>query len=131
MRISQQRRDLNCCVSLRARTSISSCPPTRAMMPSTILDTTRAVSYRLSFTPSWISCGPRNIGVPPRVATDVSDATRVRVDRFENMIATLLPVKDCSTACESSAVDADVPAIFEALCDLTADLSAAECEMID
>jgi len=73
-----------------ARPSTSWCPPTRAMMPSTIEPTTRAVSSRLSLTPSWMSEGARNMPWPPRAATLDSLATRVRVLRLLKMIAIVL-----------------------------------------
>lgn len=74
-------------------TSISRWSPTRAMNPSAILPMTCAVSRSDSFTPSWMSAPPRNMAFPPSTDVAVSLATRVRVDRLLNSIATVLPFR--------------------------------------
>jgi len=62
------------------------------------LDSTLAVSRMVSFTPSCTSPGPRNSACPPSSAMPVSDDTRVRVDRFWKIIATLSPANGASSA---------------------------------
>lgn len=79
-------------------TWISSWPPTLAMIPSTILLTTLAVSYRLSFTPNWMSDGLKNKAFPPKAAIEDSLATLVLVDLFENKIAIVWFNNVCSNA---------------------------------
>jgi hypothetical protein len=71
-----------------ARFAMSEWGPTRATMALTMLEITTEVSYSDSFTPSCISSFPRNIGCPPIATTALSVETRVRVERFENSIAT-------------------------------------------
>lgn len=75
-----------------AKPTTSEWGPTRATIQQVMLEMTRDVSYKDSFTPSWISSFPRNMGCPPSLMTAASVDTRVRVERLLNIIATAWPL---------------------------------------
>ena len=75
------------------------------MMPSTMELTTKAVSYKLSFTPSWISDGDKNIACPPKAAILDSLATRVRVLRLLKIKAIVFLSRDDSMSDKPKAVN--------------------------
>ena len=80
-------------VACSANSSMSLCEKTRARMMELNLLRTRAVSFMDSFTPSWMSDGPRKRACPPRRFMPVSVETRVRVDRFWKIMAVDWPVR--------------------------------------
>ena len=73
-----------------ASSTMSLWGPTLATMPATMLDITLLVSWRDSFTPSWMSSFPRNIVCPPIVVMADSVETRVRVLRLLKSSAMVL-----------------------------------------
>jgi hypothetical protein len=50
-----------------------------------MLLTTLAVSYRLSFTPSWMSADPKNMGCPPERSPSVGDSSQHEGRRTEQL----------------------------------------------
>ena len=67
-----------------------------------ILPRTLAVSFTLSFQPSWISCVDIKTGWPPSSPKDVSNEDLVLVDLFSNIRAIVFPTKRwwISPACD-------------------------------
>jgi hypothetical protein len=69
-------------VAERASSSTTSCPNTRAMIPSTYRDRLRAMSSVVSRLPSLMSSGPRYSACPPSCVIPTSNETLVRRDGF-------------------------------------------------
>ena len=63
------------------------------MTMSTMREITRALSSMGSPRPSWVSRGDRNMALPPNCAMPASNDTRVRVEDFSKIIASVLPTK--------------------------------------
>src|SRR3546814_179356 len=61
------------------------------MMASTERDSTRAVSATVSPRPSWVPEGSSTTAWPPSWVAATSKETRVRVDGFSKIIASVLP----------------------------------------
>ena len=61
------------------------------MMPSTMRESTCAVSLIGSPRPSWISAVERNSALPPSCDVPTSKETRVRVEDLAKIIASVLP----------------------------------------
>ncbi len=75
----------------RARSRTSWWAKTRAMIPWTYRDSTRAVSAIVSPRWSWMSFAPRKRACPPSWNIPTSNETRVLVDGFWKIMASDLP----------------------------------------
>ena len=76
-----------------ASSVISLWAKTRAKIKSLKRLKTLAVSLIDSFTPNWMSEGPKNNACPPSMDMPVSVETRVRVDLFWKIILSECPSK--------------------------------------
>ena len=80
-------------VAWRLISTRSSWEKTRAMIPSTKRESTRAVSATVSPRRSWMSFAPRFRAWPPSWNMPASKDTRVRVDGFWKIMASVLPAQ--------------------------------------
>ena len=78
-------------VAWRLISTRSSWAKTRAMIPSTYRDSTRAVSATVSPRRSWMSADARLSAWPPSWYMPASKDTRVRVDGFWKIMARVRP----------------------------------------
>ena len=79
-----------------ASSSTSAWEKVRIMIPSTIRDSTRAVSLIGSPRPIWMSRLERNRAWPPSWKAPTSKETRVRVDDLAKTMASVLPARGFS-----------------------------------
>ena len=82
--------------------STSECSNTRAKMMLLNRLSTRAVSSRLSFWPSWMSRSPRYSAWPPKCRMPISVLTRVRVLRFWKIMPMLSPASGVNAAASAA-----------------------------